>query len=290
MAILVDENTRVVVQGITGTFGALTTESMLRSGTKVVAGVTPGKGGQKVHGVPVYDSVEEALAEHPEANAAINFVPAALAKDSLFEAIKSKLSLIVVPVEGIPVHDAIEVINYAKLNNVRIIGPESIGVFSPNKCKLGVHPDLFFRSGNVGIVARGGTIVYEVSSLLMAKGFGVSTCVNLGDHMVIGVSFADVLRMFEEDDETKAIVLIGEIGGTFEEGAAPIIKDEVTKPVIALINGRAAPPGKKMGHASAIVQMGMGSYQSKAEALSRAGAHVVKNIMEIPDAVSKHMH
>jgi len=286
MTILVDENTRVIVQGITGTQGSIITKRMLKAGTRIVAGITPGKGGQEVHGVPVYDLIEEAMKEHPEANAAISFVPARFVMDATIEAINAGLSPIALMAERIPTFDIMKIISYAKHFGVNIIGPNTPGVYSPEKCLLGFHPERFFRKGRVGIMARGGGISYEVSGCILSKGMGISTCVNIGGDRITGIMFDKVFRMFEKDDETDKIVLIGEIGGILEEKASLVIKNEITKHVVALIIGRASPQGKRMGHAGAIIEMGMGSYESKVKALSEAGAVIAKNAIEVAEIIS----
>ena len=281
MAILVNESTVAIVQGITGEQGRFHTRKMLEAGTKIVGGVTPGKHGQEVHGVPVYDSVEEAMEYQPKANASIAFVPAKFIKDAAFEAIEHRLSLIVLPSEGVPTHDAMYIATYARENGINVIGPDTPGVFSPGKCKLGVHPDRFFKEGSIGVLARGGGISYEVSGLISNIGLGVSTCVNVGGHKITGVSFAEILRMFEKDEQTRAVALLGEVGGTIEEEAAATVKEEVGKPVVALIIGRTSPPGKRMGHAGAIIEMGTGTYEGKKRALEDAGVMVARNAVEV---------
>ena len=278
-----DENTSVVVQGITGTQGSIVTKRMLDAGTKIVAGVTPGKGGKEFYSVPVYDLIEEAIEDHPEANAAISFVPAMFMVDAAFEAINGRLSPIVITAEQIPTLDVLRIVSYAKHQGICIVGPNTPGIFSPEKCHLGFHPERFFQKGNIGLVARGGGISYEVSGCILSKGMGISTCVNIGGDRITGMTMAEVLRMFERDKETDKIVVVGEIGGTFEEEAATVIKNEIKKPVAAMIIGRMSPPGKRMGHAGAIIEMGMGSYESKVKALSEAGATIAKNVTELAE-------
>lgn len=285
MAILVDEKTRVVVQGITGSQGSFHTKQMVAAGTKIVAGVTPGKGGQRVHGVPVYDLIDEAMSEHPEANASIIFVPTPFVKDAAFEAIENGLSPIVITTERVPVHDAMEIVNYAERKRVNIVGPDTPGIYSPGKSKLGFHPDSFFREGTVGLIARGGGISYEVSGQLCARRLGISTCVNVGGGRITGMTLSQLLKMFVDDDETEAIGLIGEIGGTMEEDAASIMKAEAEKPVVAMVVGRKSPPGKRMGHGGAIIEMGMGGYESKVKALSGAGAQIARNAAEMAELI-----
>ncbi len=286
MAVLVGDDTRVIVQGITGREGSFHTKLMLDYGTKVVAGVTPGKGGMEVHGVPVYDSVEEAVQEHPDANTSIIFVPARFAPDAIYEAVDAGLKLVVVITEGIPVHDSLKAINYAKSRGVNVVGPNCPGVITPGKAKVGIMPGHVFKPGRVGIVSRSGTLTYEVSYALTKAGIGQSTVIGIGGDPVIGTSFSEALRMFEKDPDTDVIVMLGEIGGDMEERAAALIKNgEVTKPVVAFIAGRTAPEGKRMGHAGAIIMMGSGTYQGKVEALKSAGVKVARTPFEIPDLV-----
>ncbi len=286
MAVLVGDDTRVIVQGITGREGSFHTKLMLDYGTKVVAGVTPGKGGMEVHGVPVYDSVEEAVREHPEANTSIIFVPARFAPDAIYEAVDAGLKLVVVITEGIPVHDSLKAINYAKARGVNVVGPNCPGVITPGKAKVGIMPGHVFKPGRVGIVSRSGTLTYEVSYALTKAGIGQSTVIGIGGDPVIGTSFSEALRMFEQDPDTDVIVMLGEIGGDMEERAAALIKNgEVTKPVVAFIAGRTAPEGKRMGHAGAIIMMGSGTYQGKVEALKSAGVKVARTPFEIPELV-----
>lgn len=290
MAILVDENTRVLVQGITGREGSFQTKMMLDYGTKVVAGVTPGKGGVKVHGVPVYDSVEEALREHPEINTSIVFVPARFAVDAVYEAVDAGVETVVVITEHIPVHDSMKVINYARQRGTKIIGPNCPGVISPERSKVGIMPGHVYRRGPVGIVSRSGTLTYEIAFSLTRVGIGQSTTVGIGGDPVVGMDFIEVLKLFEEDPETRVIVLVGEIGGDMEERAAKFIEEGgVSKPVIAYIAGRTAPPGKRMGHAGAIISMGTGSAESKIGALKAAGVDVAETPFDIPKLVKRRL-
>ena len=283
MTILVDSSTRVIVQGITGREGSFHTKLMLDYGTKVMAGVTPGKGGQKVHGVPVYDSVEEALTNH-EADASIIFVPARFAKDAALEAIEAGLDPVVIITEHIPVRDSIEIMAYAERAGVHVIGPNTPGIISPGECKLGIMPARMFSKGRVGMASRSGTLTYEIAWAITSRGLGQTTCLGLGGDPVVGMSFVDVLELFEEDDETEAVVLIGEIGGNMEELAAEYIsKHGYSKPVIAYIAGRTAPPGKRMGHAGAIIMGEAGSAQSKINAFRDAEVQVA----ERPSQVAK---
>ncbi|ABM80074.1 succinate--CoA ligase subunit alpha [Hyperthermus butylicus] len=288
MAILADENTRVIVQGITGREGSFHTKLMLEYGTKIVAGVTPGKGGMEVHGVPVYDTVEEALEEHPDANASIVFVPARFAPDAVYEAIDAGLKLVVVITEHIPVHETMRFVNYARQRGTVIIGPNCPGIISPGKTKIGIMPGRVFTPGPVGIVSRSGTLTYEIAYALTRSGIGQSTVVGIGGDPIVGLSFTEAMELFERDPETKVLVLIGEIGGDMEERAARMIEEgRFTKPVVAFIAGRTAPPGKRMGHAGAIIMMGTGRYEDKVRALEKAGARVARSLSEIPRLVKE---
>ncbi|WP_054853933.1 succinate--CoA ligase subunit alpha [Vulcanisaeta distributa] len=294
MAILVNENTKVLVQGITGREGSRHTEYMLQYGTKVVAGVTPGRGGQTVHGVPVFDTVEEALRKFPDINTSIIFVPAQFAADSVYEAIDAGIKLIVIITEHIPIHDALRFVNYAKRKGVTIIGPPNCpGVVSPLRSKVGILPNhIYTKSGGpVGIVSRSGTLTYEISYHLTQAGIGQSTVVGIGGDPIIGTDTLEVVKMFEEDPETKYIVVIGEIGGTMEERLAKYIgSGKVTKPVVAYISGRTAPPGKRMGgHAGAIVSMGMGSYESKVKAFQEVNVPVARTPTEVVKLIKQYI-
>ncbi|MCD6163911.1 MAG: succinate--CoA ligase subunit alpha [Candidatus Odinarchaeota archaeon] len=286
MAILVNNKTKAIVQGITGTQGSFHTKLMLEYGTKIVAGVTPGKGGQEVHGVPVYDTVKEALSEH-DANASIIFVPAPFAKDAVLEGINAGLELIVVITEHIPIKDTIQMVEVAKRNNVNIVGPNTPGVITPGECKLGIMPGHIFKRGPIGIISRSGTLTYEIASNLTKAGFGQSTCLGIGGDPIIGINFVEALEMFANDHETKAVVLIGEIGGDAEEKAAEYIRKEFNKPVTAFIAGKTAPPGKRMGHAGAIISGRTGTAQSKVKALKDAGVHVVDRPREISEKLKE---
>ena len=266
MGVLVDKSTKAIVQGITGTQGSFHTKLMLDYGTQVVAGVTPGKGGTRVHGVPVYNTVKEAVKKHG-ANASIIFVPARFAADAALEAMEGGLKTIVIITEHIPVKDAIQVMARAKKHGATVIGPNTPGIITPGECKLGVMPAHVFKPGIVGTVSRSGTLTYEIAAGISAKGLGQSTCLGLGGDPVVGLSFVDVLRMFEADEDTEAVALIGEIGGNLEELAAEFISREgYSKPVVAFVAGRTAPPGKRMGHAGAIIMGGAGTAQSKIDA------------------------
>jgi len=289
MAIIVDENTKVLVQGITGSQGSFHTKRMLEYGTKIVAGVTPGKGGMEVHGIPVYNTVEEAVRD-TGANASIVFVPAPYAADAFMEAVDAGIEVVVVITEGIPVHDELKMYHKARSKGVKLIGPNTPGILSVGKAHLGIMPTRVFSekgTGRVGIVSRSGTLTYQIGQYLTKLGVGQTTVIGIGGDRVVGLSFVDVLKMFEEDEETDAIVLIGEIGGTQEEEAAEYIASHITKPVVAYIAGITAPPGKKMGHAGAIIEGGRGTAKSKIEALEKAGAHVGKTPLETAQLAKK---
>ncbi len=281
--IILDENTRCVVQGITGKQGSFHTEQMLNYNTKIVAGTSPGKGGQKIGELPIYNSIEEAKDEH-NINASIIFVPAPFAKDAAFEAI-SQLDLAVIITEHIPVHDTMEIVEYAKRKKTTIIGPNTPGIISPGVGKLGIMPTHIFNEGNVGIVSRSGTLTYEVANQVTDSGMGQSTCIGIGGDPVVGLDFANVLQRFEDDDDTEAMVMIGEIGGNAEEIAAKFINENITKPVVAYIAGVTAPPGKRMGHAGAIIEGNSGTAASKIEALENSGVYVADRPSEIADMI-----
>jgi succinyl-CoA synthetase alpha subunit len=272
---IVDENTRVIVQGITGTQGSLHTRLMLEYGTNIVAGVTPGKGGAHVHGVPVYDTVEEAQENHSP-NASILFVPAPFAADAAFEAIDSGIRTIVIITEHIPIKDSVELIAHARQASAVIIGPNTPGIIAPELCKLGIMPAHVFTRGSVGVASRSGTLTYEIAASLTKNQIGQSTCIGVGGDPVTGLNFIDALELFKEDSQTKAVVLIGEIGGNLEELTAEYIKQGYPKPVVAFIAGRAAPPEKRMGHAGAIVMGKSGTGENKIEAFENAGVKVAE--------------
>lgn len=277
MAVLVDKNTRLLVQGITGKEGAFHTQQMIEYGTKVVAGVTPGKGGQKSeHGVPIFNTVREAV-EKEGVNATVIFVPPAFAADAILEAIASNIPLIVCITEGIPVKDMARVYTVLQNSPSRLIGPNCPGVISPGKAKIGIMPGFIHKEGNIGVVSRSGTLTYEAVSQLTAVGLGQSTCIGIGGDPVIGTKHKDAIKLLNEDPETEGIIIIGEIGGTDEEDAAEWIKENVKKPVVGFIAGQTAPPGKRMGHAGAIITGGKGTAQSKMEAMKKAGITVVEN-------------
>jgi succinyl-CoA synthetase alpha subunit len=284
MSILVGKNTRLVVQGITGNEGLFHTQHMLAYGTNVVAGVTPGKGGEWVldSKVPVLDSVKIAV-EATGANTSVIFVPARFAADAIFEAADAGISLIVCITEGIPVQDMMRVCNYLDQKEVRLVGPNCPGLLTPGEAKVGIIPGNIAIPGNIGVVSRSGTLTYEVLYALKLVDKGVSTCVGIGGDPINGTNFIDVLGMFEADARTDKVVLIGEIGGTDEEKAAEFIADQMTKPVVAFVAGRTAPPGKRMGHAGAIVEGGSGLAEDKIKALQSAGVRVASHPEEIPE-------
>lgn len=280
MAIIIDDKTRVIVQGITGNQGRFHTAQMLAYGTKIVGGVSPGKGGQEVEGVPVYDTAFAAVEAH-NADAAVLFVPAPFAKDAAFENINAGIKVLVIVTEHIPVHDEMAIVEYARRSGTTVVGPNTFGIVSSGKCKIGIPPNQFFVEGPIGVVARSGTLTYEIVANLTANGYGQSTVVGLGGDRVVGLSFVDVLEKFEQDPQTKAVVLVGEIGGNAEEMAAQYIKN-MSKPVVAYIAGKSAPPGKRMGHAGAIIERGKGTFNAKVEALQGAGAKVATLPFEVP--------
>jgi len=285
MSILVDENTRVVVQGMTGNEGLFHTRQMVEYGTKVVAGVTPGKGGQRVDGIPVFNTVIEAVKE-TDPNASAIFVPPAFAGDAIMEAAEAGIPLIVCLTEGIPTLDMVIVKRYLKEKGSKLIGPNTPGIISPGKCKIGVMAGYIHKPGPVGILSRSGTLTYEVVDQLTKNGIGQSTCVGIGGDQIVGLSFVDLLAMFEKDEQTEALIIIGEIGGTAEEEAGRFIKRRVKKPVLAFIAGLTAPPGRRMGHAGAIISGGKGTAKEKMEALEKAGVRVIRNPALIGEEMS----
>jgi len=276
MSILVDEKTRVVVQGITGSEGLFHSRQMVEYGTKVVAGVTPGKGGQKVDGIPVFNTVTDAVKE-TGANASAIFVPPAFAADAVMEAADSSISVIVCLTEGIPTLDMVVVREYLKERGSKLIGPNTPGIISPGKCKIGVMAGYIHKPGTVGIISRSGTLTYEVVDQLTKRGIGQSTCVGIGGDQIVGLDYVDLLSLFESDPGTEGMIMIGEIGGTAEEEAAQFIEKNADKPVVAFIAGLTAPPGRRMGHAGAIISGGKGTAREKMEALEKAGVRIVKN-------------
>jgi succinyl-CoA synthetase alpha subunit len=284
MSILINDATRLLVQGITGNEGLFHTTKMIEYGTKVVAGVTPGKGGEWVLDgrIPVFDSVKIAT-NATGANTSVIFVPARFAPDAIFEAADAGVSLIVAITEGIPVQDMMRVRNYLDQKEVRLVGPNCPGLLTPGKSKVGIIPGDITFPGSVGVVSRSGTLTYEVLYALQKKGIGVSTCVGIGGDPINGTNFVDCLRLFEEDPHTEKVVIIGEIGGTDEENAAEFINRHMTKPVTGFIAGQTAPPGKRMGHAGAIIEGGSGLASDKIKSLEQAGVRVAKHPEEIPD-------
>ena len=286
MCILVDKKTRVIIQGITGTVGSFQAKVMLDYGTNIVAGVTPGKGGDKIHDIPVYDFVEEAVNEHG-GDIVLSFVPGPFSADAAIESIQAGLKLVIMTAEGVPIHDVTRVMKLAKEKQVNVIGPDTAGIISPGRGKAGVHPNRLFREGNVGVVSKSGALSYEVSKALTEAGLGQSTVVGIGGGPMWSFTQVDALKLFQKDDQTEAIALLGEIGGSMEEEAAKYIESSVTKPVISLIVGRYAPTGERMGHAGAIVQHGQGLAADKLNALNAAGVHVVKGPRDIPIELKK---
>ncbi len=288
MAIIIDENTKAIVQGITGSQGRFHAERMIAYGTNIVGGVTPGKGGSEVLGVPVFDTVKEAVDE-TGANASIIFVPAAFAGDAIMEAVDAGVEVIVAITEGIPVYDELKVYKKVKAEGRILVGPNCPGVMSVGKSHLGIMPPQIFIEGKVGIVSRSGTLTYQVAYNLTKLGIGQSTVVGIGGDRIIGTSFVEVLEMFENDDETDLVVLIGEIGGTDEEEAAKFIEKKMSKPVVGYIAGITAPPGKRMGHAGAIIEGGKGTAESKIKALNEVGVEVGRTPMEVAELVKKKL-
>ncbi len=288
MAIIIDENTKAVVQGITGSQGRFHAERMIAYGTNIVGGVTPGKGGSEVLGVPVFDTVKEAVDE-TGANASIIFVPAAFAGDAIMEAVDAGVEVIVAITEGIPVYDELKVYKKVKAEGRILVGPNCPGVMSVGKSHLGIMPPQIFSKGKVGIVSRSGTLTYQVAYNLTKLGIGQSTVIGIGGDRIIGTSFVEVLEMFDKDDETDLVVLIGEIGGTDEEEAAKFIEKKMSKPVVGYIAGITAPSGKRMGHAGAIIEGGKGTAESKIKALNKVGVEVGRTPMEVAELVKKKL-
>jgi succinyl-CoA synthetase alpha subunit len=276
MSILVDKKTTVVIQGITGNEGLFHTRQMVEYGTKVVAGVTPGKGGQKIDGIPVFNTVAEAVKKTGAIVSAI-FVPPAFAADAILESADAGVRIVVCLTEGIPTLDMVTVKKVLRERGTKLVGPNTPGIISPGKCKIGVMAGYIHKPGKVGIISRSGTLTYEVVDQLTKRGIGQSTCVGIGGDQIIGLNYVDLLPLFEKDPQTKAVIMIGEIGGTAEEEAARFIKKEMSKPVVSFIAGLTAPPGRRMGHAGAIIAGGKGTAKEKMEALKRAGVRVVRN-------------
>ena len=286
MSILVDSTTRVICQGFTGSQGTLHSEQAVAYGTQLVGGVTPGKGGGEHLGLPVFDSVREAV-EETSANATVIYVPAAYCKDSILEALDAGIELIVCITEGVPTLDMLEVKARIGISDARLVGPNCPGVITPGACKIGIMPGDIHLPGKVGVVSRSGTLTYEAVKQTTDKGYGQTTCVGIGGDPIPGTHFIDVLGLFEQDDATEAVVMVGEIGGTAEEEAAEFIKSEVRKPVVAYIAGVTAPPGKRMGHAGAIIAGGKGTANEKFSALEAAGVRTVKSLADIGDALAE---
>jgi len=287
MSILVDQHTTVLVQGITGRSGSLQTRVMKEYGTNVVAGVTPGKGGMEIHGIPVYDFVAEAVEAHPSINAAISFVPARFVKDSAMEAMDSGIELQVITAEEVPDQDVLDIVATAQARGVTLLGPGTPGLIAPGKCKLGAHPARMYREGSVGLVSKSGALSYEIGKNLTEAGIGQSTVVGIGGGPIWGLSQTEVLRRFQEDPETDIIVFVGEIGGTMEQEAAAFIAQNVDKPVVGIIVGRAAPEGKSLGHAGAIIEGSHGTAEAKIEALTAAGVRMVRTPQDIAAAITE---
>ncbi|HPS11055.1 MAG TPA: succinate--CoA ligase subunit alpha [Paludibacteraceae bacterium] len=288
MSILVNKNTRLIVQGITGRDGGFHTLKMKAYGTNVVAGVSPGKGGQEVDGIPVFNTVTDAV-NATGANTSIIFVPAAVAADSILEASEAGIELVIAITEGIPTLDMVRVMPYLKKNGTKIIGPNCPGLITPEEALVGILPGNIFKKGNIGLISRSGTLTYEMVNQLTTNGLGQSTCVGIGGDPVAGLYFEELLAMFQKDPETDAIVLIGEIGGDAEERAALFIKNNVSKPVVAFIAGQSAPPGKRMGHAGAIITSGSGSAAEKIAAFENAGIPVARKPQDIPLLVKRQL-
>lgn len=286
MSILIDEKTRVVVQGITGRIGAIQTMHMLKAGTKITAGVTPGRGGSRVEGVPVYDSVEEAMAEQ-EINTSVLFVPAAVAEESCVEAVDAGLKLLILITEHIPTHDTMRIRAYARSQGARLIGPTTPGVITPGKCKIGIMPTHLFTPGPVGIISRSGTMSYEMAGLLSAEGIGQTTMVGMGGDPIVGTGLVELLELFQKDPATRVVVVHGEIGGTQEEKAAVFIEQKMNKPVIAYLTGKVALEGSRMGHAGAFFTGNRGAMENKIKAFREAGVPIADTPGEIAVLVRK---
>ena len=286
MAVLINKETKIIVQGITGNMGKTHTGHMLKYGTKIVAGVTPGKGGQEVHGVKVYDTVQEAK-NKTGATVSCIFVPAYFVLDAVYEAFDAKMDLVVIITEGIPPHDEVKIIRRANELKIKVIGPNCPGIITPGECLIGIHPGIIYKPGKVGMISRSGTLTYEVALALSNAGIGQSTCIGIGGDPVIGLGFKECLKLLNDDPKTEAIVLMGEIGGTAEEAAAELIKKEIKKPVVAYIAGRTAPPGKRMGHAGAIISGGKGTADSKVKAFKDANVEVADVPSQVVDLVKK---
>jgi len=288
MSILINKNTKVIVQGVTGRDGAFHTSKMKAYGTQVVGGISPGKGGQQVEGVSVFNTVEEAV-KVTDANASVIFVPAPFAGDAILEASYAGVELVVCITEHVPVQDMIKVTPVLKQNGTKLIGANCPGLITPDECLIGILPGMIFKKGKVGLISRSGTLTYEVVNMLTESGIGQSTCVGIGGDPISGLYFVDLLEMYENDPDTDAVVVIGEIGGDAEEQAARFIKDKMTKPVVAFIAGQSAPPGKRMGHAGAIISSGSGTAEEKVKAFNNAGVPVAKEPSEIPGLIKEKL-
>jgi succinyl-CoA synthetase alpha subunit len=287
MPILINRNTKAIIQGITGKQGIFHAKLMLEYGTNIVAGSAPGRAGQNVEGIPVYDSIQEALEKH-DANSSIIFVPAPFAKDAALEAIDANLNPIVIITEGIPVHDEIIIARVASEKGVKVIGPNTPGIITPGECKLGIMPGHVFKKGNVGIISRSGTLTYEIAANLTNSGIGQSTCLGIGGDPVTGLNYIDVLELFKDDKETRSVVMIGEIGGDAEERTAKYIsKTGFKKNVVAFIAGRTAPPGKRMGHAGAIISGSSGTAEAKINSLGEVGVKVASRPSEVAELIRR---
>jgi succinyl-CoA synthetase alpha subunit len=288
LSVLVDKSTRLVVQGLTGKEGTFHAKQMVEYGTNVVAGVTPGKGGTTHEGIPVFNTVADAVKE-AGANASVIYVPPSFAADAVMEAADAGISVIVCITEGIPTLDMVKVKEYLSDKPCRLIGPNCPGIISPGKCKIGIMPGHIHREGNIGVVSRSGTLTYEAVGQLTALGLGQSSAIGIGGDPIVGTTHVDALRLFQEDDETAGIVMIGEIGGTAEEEAAAFARENVTKPIVAFIAGQTAPPGRRMGHAGAIIAGGKGTAAEKMKALAEAGIRVVKSPADIGQAMKENL-
>jgi len=286
MSILVNKDTRLLVQGFTGSQGTLHSRQSIEYGTNIVGGVTPGKGGKQHLERPVFNSVEEAIREE-EPNASIIFVPAKFCKDSILEAAEAGIKLIICITEGVPTLDMLDIKKRVDSLGVRLIGPNCPGVITPGEAKLGIMPGNIHKPGSIGIISRSGTLTYEAVKQTTDLGFGQSSCVGIGGDPIPGSSFIDILKLFEDDDQTEAIVMVGEIGGNAEESAAEFIQNNITKPVISYIAGQTAPPGKRMGHAGAIIAGGKGTAEDKIKKLSECGVHIADNLVSIGSKVSE---
>ena len=286
MSILVNKNTRLIVQGITGRDGGFHTSKMKAYGTNIVGGVSPGKGGQTVEGIPVFNTVEDAV-KATQANTSIIFVPASVAADSILEAAEAGIELVIAITEGIPTLYMVRVMPYLKKKGTKLIGPNCPGLITPDEALVGILPGTIFKKGNVGLISRSGTLTYEMVNQLTTNGIGQSTCVGIGGDPVAGLYYQDLLELYQNDPETEAVVLIGEIGGDAEEQAAAFIKNKMTKPVVAFIAGQSAPPGKRMGHAGAIISSGSGTAAEKIAAFEAAGVPVARKPEDIPVLVKR---